>query len=88
MHLSVNVQFRHASAGSMIGKTDCDWFGALRERHCNFKQLQRDKKEKKYYIHATKDFYGKCWSPQECMKLACYDLVLCNIGRASLMLLK
>lgn len=38
MSLSVNIQFRHAPAGSVIGKTDCDRFGALRERHCNFKQ--------------------------------------------------
>lgn len=38
MDLSVNIQLGHAPAGSVISKTDCDWFGALRERHCNFKQ--------------------------------------------------
>lgn len=53
MDLSVNIQLGHAPAGSVISKTDCDWFGALRERHCNFKQLQRRDKKRNNYIDAV-----------------------------------
>lgn len=52
MNLSVNIQLRHASAGRVIGKTDGYRFGAMRKRHCNFKQLQKGKQreEKNFFI--------------------------------------
>lgn len=47
----------------------------------------KGQKEEKYYIDAGEDFYGKCWSPKEWVRLAFYDLLLCITGRA-LMLFK
>lgn len=50
MDLSVNIQLGHAAAGRVVGKADRDGLGAVRQRHRDLKQLQREKKSKKLLL--------------------------------------
>lgn len=46
--LPVNIQLGHAPAGRVVGKAHRDGLGALRQRHRDLKQLQREKKKNSF----------------------------------------